>query len=168
MPVPTETAVEFFGPEWAERAWAAVDAGPDAALRATKLPTYWDWIDKVRQTYGESWALGVTDLPGGPRYLKLSWRDGTCHAAEITGPEVDADYVLAGPLAVWRELLAGDDPGRIIMYRRIRLTSGDVLRFFRGIYFFVESLAAVARVRASVEATMVSVDSTSRNASAQR
>lgn len=150
MPAVTETAVEFFGPEWAERARAAVDAGPDAALRETKLPTYWGWIDNVRATYGESWALGVTDLPGGPRYLKLSWRDGECHAAEITGPDVDADYVLSGPLAVWRDLLDGDDPGRIVMYRRLRLSSGNVLRFFRGIYFFVESLAAVARVPATL------------------
>lgn len=150
MPVLTESSAGFFGPEWAERARAAVDAGPDAELRETKLPTYWDWIDRVRGTYGDSWAIGVTDLPGGPRYLKLSWRDGTCHAAEIAGPDVDADYVLSGPLAVWRDLLSGDDPGRIIMYRRIRLTSGDVLGFFRGIYFFVESLAAIARVPATL------------------
>lgn len=148
----TGTAAEFFGPEWAERARAVVDAGPDAALRETKLPTYWGWIDGVRATYGESWALGVTDLPGGPRYLKLSWREGRCNAAEIIGPDrpVDADYVLAGPLAVWRDLLDGDDPGRIVMYRRLRLRSGNVLRFFSGIYFFVESLAAIARVPATL------------------
>ncbi|HEY3685444.1 MAG TPA: hypothetical protein VGL93_20610 [Streptosporangiaceae bacterium] len=150
-PVTTETAVEFFGPEWAERARAAVDAGPDEELRATKLPTYWGWIDNVRATYDASWALGVTDLrDDGPVYLKLSWRDGTCHAAEIAGGDVDADYVLSGTLAVWRDLLGGDDPGRIVMYRRLRLQSGDVLRFFQGIYFFVESLAAVARVPAAL------------------
>lgn len=147
----TDTDLAFFSPEWAERARAAVDAGPDEALRATKLPTYWGWIDNVRATYDASWALGVTGLRAdGPVYLKLSWRDGTCHAAEITDGGVDADYVLTGSVGVWRDLLAGDDPGRIVMYRRLRLRSGDVLRFFQGIYFFVESLAAVARVPATL------------------
>lgn len=147
-----ETAHAFFGPEWAEQARAVVDAGPDDAVLATKLPSYWNWIDGVRATYGKSWALGVTDLPGGPAYLKLSWREGRCHAAEIIGPDrtVDADYVLAGPLSVWRDLLDGGDPGRIVMYRKLRLTSGDVLGFFRGIYFFVESLAAISRVPATL------------------
>jgi hypothetical protein len=32
------------------------------------------------------------------------------------------------------------------MYRRIRLERGDVLAFFRMIYFVVESLAAIGRV----------------------
>lgn len=148
--VTTEAAPALFGPEWAERARAAVDAGPDDAERATKLDSYWNWIAGVRATYGRSWALGVTGLRDEPVYLKLSWRDGTCHAAEIVEGDVDADFVLAGPLDVWRDLLDGDDPGRIVMYRRLRLSSGDVLAFFRGIYFFVESLAAVARVPAAL------------------
>ena len=36
------------------------------------------------------------------------------------------------------------------MYRRLRLEEGDVLTFFRGIYFFVESVAAIGRVLAGL------------------
>jgi hypothetical protein len=138
----------FFSKEWADRVREALDRGPDEALRSTKLPTYWNWIDAVRARYADSWAIGVTDMPGGPRYLRIDWAGGACTAADIIGPDdpLDASYVLSADLATWRELLDGADPGKIVMYRRMRLEDGDVLRFFRGIYFFVESLAAVCRV----------------------
>ncbi|NRQ36988.1 hypothetical protein HII36_34890 [Nonomuraea sp. NN258] len=57
-----------------------------------------------------------------------------------------ADYVLSATEATWHALLAGADPGKAVMYRDLRLEHGDVLLFFRVIYFFIESLAAVARV----------------------
>jgi len=141
---------EFFGPQWAERVRVAVDDGPDERARAAKLPAYWEWIGAARAEYTQSWALGVPDLPGrdGPVYLWLDWAGGRCHRAAIIGPGAppDADYVLSAPYAVWRDLLGGADPGRAVMYRELRLVSGNVLGFFRGIYFFVESLATLARV----------------------
>jgi putative sterol carrier protein len=71
-----------------------------------------------------------------------------CAEASIAGPDdpLQATYVLAADLATWRDLLGGEDPGRIVMYRRLRLEEGDVVRFFRGIYFFVESIAVIGRV----------------------
>lgn len=143
---------EFFSPEWAEQVRAAVDHGPGAEVRAGKLATYWNWIDAVRSSYSASWALGARDLPGGPAYLRLGWKDGACADASIAGPDdpLEATYVLATDLATWRDLLGGEDPGRIVMYRRLRLEKGDVLRFFRGIYFFVESVAVIGRVPAKL------------------
>lgn len=141
----------FFSPEWAEDVRAAVDRGPDEAARAAKLDAYWTWIARARAGYSSSWALGVRDLPGrGPCYLRLGWKDGACAEAAVIGPDdpLDADYTLAADLATWRDLLAGEDPGRIVMYRRLRLQDGDVLRFFRGVYFFVESLALIGRTPA--------------------
>jgi hypothetical protein len=141
----------LFTAEWAEQVRAAVDRGPAEDVRAGKLPSYWQWIENVRAVYSSSWALGVRDLAGaGPHYLRLGWKDGICAEASITGPDdpLQATYVLAADLAAWRDLLGGEDPGRIVMYRRLRLEEGDVVRFFRGIYFFVESIAVIGRVPA--------------------
>jgi hypothetical protein len=156
----------FFTPEWAEDVRAAVDTGPGPAVRAGKLPAYWHWIDRARAAYSSSWALGVRDLPtpGGPApaYLRLGWKDGACAGATLHGPgdPLDATYVLAADLSTWRALLQGQDPGRTVMYRGLRLETGDVLRFFRGIYFFVESLAQLARVPARVPARLPDTDDT--------
>jgi hypothetical protein len=150
-PAPRAGVTEAFTPEWAERVRAAVDRGPAEELRAAKLPTYWNWIDAVRADYSSSWALGVRDLPGrGTTYLRLDWRDGVCADAAIIGPDdpLEAAYVLAADADTWRDLLAGEDPGRIVMYRRLRLEEGNVLSFFRGIYFFVEAFACIGRVPA--------------------
>lgn len=144
---------EFFTPEWAEQVRAAVDHGPGPDVRATKLDSYWNWISRVRAPYSSSWALGVRDLPtGGPAYLRLTWKEGTCAEATLIGPDdpLQATYVLTADLAAWRDLLGGADPGQIVMYRRLRLEEGDVLRFFRGIYFFVESIAVIGRVPAQL------------------
>jgi hypothetical protein len=142
---------DFFTPAWAEEVRAAVERGPGEDVAAGKLPTYWDWIAGVRASYSSSWALGVRDLPGaGPSYLRLGWQDGVCTEAAIVGLDdpLEATYVLAADLSTWRALLGGADPGRIVMYRGLRLEAGDVVRFFRGIYFFVESVAVIGRVPA--------------------
>lgn len=154
MSIATET-VRFFSKEWAEAARVAVDDGPDEAEMATKLNTYWEWIDRARTGYSYSWAIGVRDLPaelGGPSYLYLNWQDGHCVQGDVISPEktVKADYVLLGDFATWRGLLAGErDPQRLIMYRQLRLQEGsDTLLFFRGVYFFVESVGAIGRIPA--------------------
>lgn len=129
-----------FTPEWAQAARAAVDAGP---ARDGKLPSYWNWIDRARAGYTAVWALGVRETGV---YLVLTWKDGTCAAAELTSDPSAADYVLVANQATWAELRAGADPGRVVMYRRLRLERGDVLTFFRVIYFFIESLATLSRL----------------------
>jgi hypothetical protein len=144
--------VIFFSTDWAEAVRGAVDAGPDDALRATKLDTYWGWIDQVRADYGESWALGRCNPDGDADYLLLRWERGRCVAATITGTPSEATYVLSADPGTWHDLLAGEDTGRIVMYRRLRLERGEVLSFFRIIYFFVESVAAIGRVPATLDA----------------
>jgi hypothetical protein len=94
--------------------------------------------------------LGVRDLHGKPAYLRLQWESGSCTSAEISAAPPEATYILAGGLQVWQSLLAGADTGRIVMYRQLLLEKGDVVRFFRSIYFFVESVAAIGRVPADI------------------
>lgn len=147
-------APAFFTQAWAEAVRDAVDRGPDEEIRAGKLDDYWSWIDRAREEHGEVWALGVRDLPTGrgptPAYLTLRWSSGRCVEARIVAPAdlSDAEYVLAGDYADWRELLGGYDAGRMVMYRRFLLEEGPLLPFFRIIYFFVESLGCLARVPA--------------------
>ncbi len=149
-------APTFFTPEWARAVRQAVDRGPSEQVRATKLDDYWKWVERVRDGYADSWALGVRDLPpalgGSPSYLLLEWSAGACAKARIVGPDepVTATYVLAGDYAHWRELLNGYDAGRMVMYRRLVLEEGSVLAFFRGAYFFIESLACLATVPAEL------------------
>ncbi|GAA1228190.1 hypothetical protein [Pseudonocardia alaniniphila] len=147
----------MFGPQWAQAVREAVDADPDEELRASKLPTYWEWIEKVRADYDATWVLSDAELPaalgGGPAHLLLEWQKGRCvRAAVVDAAAVaGADYVLAAPNEVWRELVGGANAGQLVMYRRIRLERGNVLRFFRGIYFVVEALDALGRVPARVD-----------------
>lgn len=150
------TAPDFFSAGWAEAVRDAVDRGPAGEVRATKLDDYWDWVDRAREDYGESWALCVRDLPtpGGrsSAYLLLTWSSGRCADGRIVevGELPQATYVLAGDYADWVDLLSGYDPGRMVMYRRIVLERGPVLPFFRLIYFVIESLGCLARVRAAL------------------
>ncbi|MER7505719.1 hypothetical protein [Nonomuraea pusilla] len=137
------TPIRFFTPEWAEAARAAVDAGP---AQEGKLPSYWSWIERARAGYTARWALGMREAGA---YLMLTWKDGRCVEGVIAADPGDAEYVLAADEATWQDLRDGADPGRIVMYRRLRLERGDVLAFFRVIYFFVESLATLCRVAAT-------------------
>jgi hypothetical protein len=132
--------MRFFTPEWAEAARAAVDAGP---AQEGKLPSYWNWIDRARSGYTARWALGVRD---SGEYLVLTWKDGRCADGAITTAPGESEYVLAADRSTWASLRQGADPGRVVMYRGLRLERGDVLSFFRVIYFFVESLATLTHI----------------------
>jgi hypothetical protein len=132
-----------------------LDAGPDDEALAGKLPEYWDFYQEVRAGYQASWALGVRDLPaelgGGERYLFVAWGDAQvldCRILAESEP-VSATYVLAADYQDWKALLEGYDALRTVMYRKLLLEAGDLLEFFKGIYFFVESLALIAGVPTS-------------------
>ncbi|WP_270072396.1 hypothetical protein [Streptomonospora mangrovi] len=147
----------FLGPAWAEAVRAAVDSGPPPEVRAAKLDKYWTWIERRRADYTATWVLGVRGAPAAlgstRRDITLEWSGGRCARVAVTAPDASTPpgtYVLSAEYAVWRRLLSGEDPGRVLMYRQMRLEHGDVLLFFRGVYFFVESLAALARVPAAV------------------
>ena len=43
----------------------------------------------------------------------------------------------------------GYDAQRTVMYRKIMLEDGDLLEFFKSIYFFVECLAVIGGVQAT-------------------
>ena len=74
---------------------------------------------------------------------------GQATAAEVTTIEEGrrrATYLQAGELDGWRDLLAGYDVGKSVMYRKLRMDTGDVLAFFKAVYFWTEALACLQRV----------------------
>ena len=141
------TVVEplFFGAEWAAAVREALVAGPPEEVRAGKLQMYWDFCEKIRSSYASSWALGCRDLPGGDAYLLVQWGGGTVTSCRIVGPaeRAEATYVLGMDYADWRALHDGYDAQRTVMYRKILLESGELLEFFKTIYFFAECLALI-------------------------
>jgi hypothetical protein len=146
------TAPEFFTKEWADAVKDALTAGPDATARAGKLQEYWDFFDWLKSQYPSSWALGCRDLPAGTgtSYLYVQWGDGKVTDVRIIGPDepLEATYVLGMDYQDWKALHDGYDAQRTVMYRKMLLEDGDLLEFFKGIYFFVESLSVIGAVPA--------------------
>ncbi len=145
---------DFFSPEWAAAVRDALIAGPTEPVRAGKLQEYWDFFEFIKSVYPASWALGCRELPvelgGGPSYLFVQWSGGTVTECRIIGPDepLQASYVLTMDYAGWKALHDGYDAQRTVMYRKILLEDGNLLEFFKTIYFFVESLAVIGAVPA--------------------
>ena len=152
------TEVKFFSPEWAAAVRSALTAGPSEEVRSGKLQMYWDFFELIKSGYSASWALGCRDLPGpttglggSPAYLFVQWGGGAVTDCAIIGPDepLAATYVLAMEYAGWKALHEGYDAQRTVMYRKILLEDGDLLEFFKSIYFFVESLAVIGALPAT-------------------
>jgi hypothetical protein len=148
----------FFSPEWAIAVRDALTAGPADEARAGKLSMYWEFFDRVKASCASSWALGCRDLPAAsaasPSYLHVQWAEGTVTDCRVAGPEErqQATYVLGMDYADWQALHDGYDAQRTVMYRKILLEEGNVLEFFKSIYFFTECLAIVGSVPAGFPA----------------
>ncbi len=54
--------------------------------------------------------------------------------------------------ADWQALHDGYDPQRTVMYRKILVEEGNILEFFKTIYFFTECLAVIGKVPAGFPA----------------
>ena len=141
--------MEFFGQEWASAAKDAINNFPDDAYRETKLFMYWDWITAARKTFNGTWAVGIRDLN---KFVTFTFKDGVVTSADVSDEAPDANYVLAGDLATWKDVIEGYDAGKAVMYRRFMLDAGDVFRFFNRIYVFTESLVAMTKVPATLPA----------------
>jgi hypothetical protein len=157
----------FFSNEWADAVREALTAGPSEEARAGKLQEYWDFFELIKSAYPASWALGCRDLPSGPgegpAYLLVRWAGGTVTDCQIIGPDdpLDATYVLGMDYADWQALHDGYDAQRTVMYRKILLEDGQLLEFFKTIYFFVECLAIIGRVPAHYPAPVIAAAGTS-------
>jgi hypothetical protein len=157
------TPPEFFSKEWAESVLAALIAGPTEQTRAGKLQEYWDFFEKVKGMYPASWALGCRDLPallsgGGPAYLFVQWGEGTVTDCRVIAADAapKATYVLGMDYPDWKALHEGYDAQRTVMYRKMMLEDGNLLEFFKAIYFFVECLAVIGTVPAGYPALTAS------------
>jgi hypothetical protein len=149
------TEPEFFSKEWAAAVGDALTAGPSEQARAGKLQVYWDFFEQVKSGADVSWALGCRDLPAGgsgpgavPAYLFIQWGGGAVTDCRIIDPDspLEATYVLGMDYADWKALHDGYDAQRTVMYRKILLEDGELLEFFKSIYFFVECLAVIGAV----------------------
>ena len=158
----------FFTSEWAGAVRDALTAGPSVQARAGKLQMYWDFFEKIKGKYASSWALVCRDLPGRPGdpgrpghpaqsgeavSLFVEWGDGVVTGCQIAAPGdpgagIHATYTLAMDYQDWKALHEGYDAQRTVMYRKMLLTEGDLLEFFKSIYFFVECLAVIGGVPA--------------------
>ena len=147
------TEVKFFSQEWADAVRDALVAGPSEQAKEGKLQEYWDFYDLIKSMYPASWALGCRELPvlGSTAYLFVQWGGGTVTDCRIIGPDepLKATYVLGMDYRDWRALHEGYDAQRTVMYRKIVLEEGDLLEFFKAVYFFVESLAVIGSVPAA-------------------
>jgi hypothetical protein len=145
----------FFSPQWAAAVRDALTAGPSEQDRAGKLSIYWDFFDRVKADCASSWALGCRDLPAAiaasPAYLHVQWGDGKVTDCRVAGPE-EATYTFGMDYADWRALHDGYDPQRTVMYRKILLEEGNVLEFFKSVYFFTECLGIIGAVPAGFPA----------------
>ena len=145
---------QFFTKEWADAVRDALIAGPSEQAKAGKLQMYWDYFEMVKGMYPASWALGCRGLPAGPASLYVQWGGGTVTDCRVTGPSgrPEATYVLGIDYADWQALHDGYDPQRTVMYRKILVEEGNVLEFFKGIYFFTECLGVIGKVPADFTA----------------
>ena len=153
---------EFFGPGWAAAVRDALAAGPSEQARAGKLAMYWDFFEQVKAGYAASWALGCRDLPAGPAALYIQWGGGTVKDCRVirsgdTGSrdQPTATYVLGMDYTGWQALHDGYDPQRTVMYRKILVEEGNILEFFKTIYFFTECLGVIGGVPAAFPALTV-------------
>lgn len=145
---------QFLSDSWAEAARDRLDRGPSEETIARKQESYWEWIDATRGPYSHTWALGVADSDGSTSYLHLVWREGVCAEARIIAPgqEVSADFVIVGTRDTWRRFYAGElNHQRMVVDKHLRLTHGNILVFFRAVFFFVECLAALELVPTSFD-----------------
>ncbi|MDQ2876469.1 MAG: hypothetical protein M3Y33_17385 [Actinomycetota bacterium] len=149
---------QFFTREWAQAVRDALVAGPSEQAKVGKLQMYWDYFEMVKGMYPASWALGCRSLPAGladgPAYLFVQWGGGTVTDCKIIGPDdpLEATYVLGMEYADWKALHDGYDAQRTVMYRKILLEQGDLLEFFKTIYFFAECLAVIGAMPADYPA----------------
>jgi len=149
----------FMTAAWAQDVMTTFNAWPEADRKASKLQDFWDWIEMVRPFVTGRLALAVRDLPGGSGAdgdtLALDFAGGRVTAAAVMSradAEPDAVFLLAGSHADWREMLAGYDVGKMVMYRRLMLEKGDTLQFFLAAFFWTELLAAIQSVPAQAAA----------------
>ena len=151
---------DFFSPSWASSVGVALTAGPSEQARAGKLQEYWDFFEWHKSVNTSSWALGCRDLPGlsSTANLFVQWGGGVATDCRIIGPDepLKATYVLGMDYRDWKALHEGYDAQRTVMYRKIVLEEGNLLEFFKPIYFFVESLAVIGSVPATYPETLTS------------
>lgn len=152
--------VVFFSRDWARAVKEAVNAGPGPEARAKKIERFWEWIDKAKQHVSCQLGLAVTGLPrGGGRArrdcLLLDLEEGRCVRARLASreeAEQSATYVLTGSYADWCDIMGGFDMGKAVMYRKLLLEKGEILEFFKSIYYWTESLASIQRIPTSMPA----------------
>ena len=143
-------AIRFFSADWAAAARTAINEGPDPATVERKLEGFWNWIERAKANVNCTLGLAVRDLPdGGPDAIVLELERGACTGVSLTTraqAEPRCTYLLAGDCAAWREVMDGYDMGRSIMYRKLLLEQGELLVFFRTVYYWTETLACLQRI----------------------
>ncbi|HET7579188.1 MAG TPA: SCP2 sterol-binding domain-containing protein [Bacillales bacterium] len=146
-------AYSLLSKQWVEQFAAEVKKGPTAERTKAVDPNYWEWIEKVKQQMDIRLALVLKDDREN-RFAYLDFEKGELINYHIgtQDEQASADFVLSGSLDDWQEVITG--PRQLtqnLMYRKLRLTQGNLHSYFRGIYFFVELLRSGLRTPTSFE-----------------
>jgi hypothetical protein len=141
----------FMTAPWAQECQAVFNAWPGEQRQASKLQDFWDWINMIRPFVTGRLALSVRDMPDGAAgdTLALDFDGGAVTAASVLSraeAEPGATFLLCGSYADWRQMLAGYDVGKMVMYRKLMLEKGDTLQFFTAAFYWTELLAAIQSV----------------------
>lgn len=143
---------EILSPEWLEAVRESVNAWPTPEERAKKLDNYWQWCERAASEFQGTLALGIRGLPSAPNgetaYVALDLDRGRCTGVRAVSAEEarQATFALAGSYSDWKDLFNQYDMGKAVMYRKIRLESGDLLAFFFRAFYFIEVLSSVCHV----------------------
>jgi hypothetical protein len=142
---------QFMTAEWAAECQRVINASPDEERKASKLQDFWDWIDMISPFVTGRLALSVRDMPpgGDGNTLVLDFESGKVTASSVMergSAEANAVFLLAGDYADWVSMLDGYDVGKMIMYRKLMLETGDTLMFFTAAFFWTELLAAIQSI----------------------
>ena len=109
-------------------------------------------------------ALSVRDMPAGAagHTLALDFDGGTVTAASVLSradAEPGAVFLRCGSYADWQQMLARDDVGKMVMYRKLMLKKGDTLQFFTAAFYWTELLAAIQSVPVDADGQVLSLES---------
>lgn len=142
---------ELLSPAWLEAVRESVNGWPPPEERAKKLDNYWQWCERAASEFQGTLALGIRGLPaanGDTAYVALELANGRCTGVRTLTPEEArrATFALVGSYSDWRDLFHQYDMGKAVMYRKLRLESGDLLAFFRRVFYFIEVLSSVCKV----------------------
>lgn len=143
---------DLFTPAGADAVRDLLKTWPDDAERADerKVKSYWDYFERKRKAFGGTFAFGVHDGSGEPRFIAIAFDD----AGEAVSVRIvdEAEAVAEAKLAIlasyedWTGIVGGYDIGKAMTYHQLPLRVGGATEMLRYAYFVHELIVVFTRV----------------------